>query len=172
MVLVLDDPVEVTSSLRQPSLTQTCHQVRKETIGLWYTSNLFESNIEQYDAKVAHLWDFHCKAVGQQVKVKYTVHGGRDRRNMEVWLGNRWEDGIVYVAQSGFDGSTAQKLMHDFFTVLNDHLDHPWEDFLEDIRLRSLALVREGQGLWHFWRLLNICRFPDSSWQPGDLRWT
>jgi hypothetical protein len=60
----------VTKDINLPALLSVCHQVRNETLGIWYIENRFHIRIFGYDASLYLAWRRHLDALGPSFKAQ------------------------------------------------------------------------------------------------------
>ena len=88
--------ITVTPSLQQPALLNTCRQIRKEAITVWYQSNVFFAVINDCDSTMLSAFHKHCKRVTVSVPgVKLRVMGEAKWADLKLWCkrafeGNAW----------------------------------------------------------------------------------
>lgn len=88
--LLEESPIVVKPDLKQPSLLQTCRQIRHEAKPVWYAENDFHIFVEECDDSLVHAWSEHVKNVGVQPKVSMMLMGYVNWNHLKAWCRRIW----------------------------------------------------------------------------------
>lgn len=85
--LIQDDWIPLTPDLKPPGLLATCHQIREESMQIWYIQNDFWPHVINCDISLVLAFENHVTRVNKRrMKIYYTWElSGMNWDNLMVW---------------------------------------------------------------------------------------
>lgn len=156
LVLVSEVPINVTRQLfKEPPLLTACHQVRNETLQIYYDRNIFSLDARCFDSTVTMKW---CKKANHLVKTTKVsrlvcrISCGRSVNwsNLMIWLRRFHSDDTTLALDldSMPDAWHTFKIVDMMFRTVEDLDDFPWLQ-VECILSRFRFILAEEDDGWN-----------------------
>lgn len=153
LVLVFELPVNVTRQVfKEPPLLTACHQIRSETVQIYYESNKFILDAPSFDSTVLAKWYKKGGTLVERCRISNVVSivdiGGLvNWNNLMVWL-RRFHCGetnatLDVIDVSGGGPSDALKLLALMFCTAKEMKTLPWVQLEHILSRFRFALAKE-----------------------------
>lgn len=142
--------IDITSRLRPPALLSVSMQTRDETLRLWYTTNTFQLDVYDLDAKLVNVWAHHITAVGLMVEnvgqIQIKVQDSYHWDNLVAWTRVIWEDQPSYKVGLVTGASRTEAVFHGAAHISCDYQGCTWATCLAALEKFRQVLSRfDGQ---------------------------
>lgn len=137
--LPLDYVTVTRSGLPEPALLTTCKTIRREAIGIHYSTSSFTIEIYDYHPAAAVLWRRKWESLEKQYGVKercfdsdhqlYTSYAGHENwKNLKLWLQFAHEGMCGAPGEMDIEHKAEKRLIYALFGTVMMIADKPWED--------------------------------------------
>ncbi|KAK4548845.1 hypothetical protein LTR36_008618 [Oleoguttula mirabilis] len=132
----------------QPGLLRTNHQIRSETITMWYARNRFRIDVTDLDPSVLMAFHRHAKNYhGPMRGVGFVVGLSPDWTNLLRWL--KWHHSVpAWGWTGGYDERAYCKVVARAFDIVEELQRAPWHAVARVLKLYKMAVEEQNHGAW------------------------